>query len=86
MPEQNVAQASAPSAVPGLPKPPIAWRAYAQLVRLPNVFTAFSDIGFGLIVALATGSSTSCLPIFLLLAASSGCLYCGGMVWNLQAG
>src|SRR5262245_1056557 len=55
-------------------------RAYAQLVRLPNVFTAFADICLG---ALAAGAllAERWLPFVLLLLAS-GCLYCGGMVWN----
>src|ERR1700731_1070496 len=59
-------------------------RAYAQLVRLPNVFTALADIG---LAGLASGALTPNAPPrvwlafgFLLLA--SACLYCGGMVWN----
>jgi 4-hydroxybenzoate polyprenyltransferase len=52
---------------------------YAQLLRLPNVFTAFADILLG---TLATGVLLSRpLPAGLLLLAS-GCLYCAGMVWN----
>jgi 4-hydroxybenzoate polyprenyltransferase len=51
----------------------------AQLLRLPNVFTAFGDILLG---TLATGALLSQpLPSGLLLLAS-GCLYCSGMVWN----
>src|SRR5437870_10761580 len=60
-------------------------RTYAQLVRLPNVFTAFADIGLGILAtwqltpeALSPGWIWSAL--FLL--AASGCLYCGGMVFN----
>lgn len=52
---------------------------YAQLLRIPNVFTAFADILLG---TLAAGTLLA-RPVgsaFLLLA--SGCLYCGGMVWN----
>lgn len=53
--------------------------AYAQLVRLPNVFTALADICLG---ALATGALPNhWLPCALLLLAST-CLYGGGMVWN----
>jgi 4-hydroxybenzoate polyprenyltransferase len=52
---------------------------YAQLVRLPNVFTAFADICLG-------GLAAHILPekwlSFVLLLLSSGCLYCAGMVWN----
>jgi 4-hydroxybenzoate polyprenyltransferase len=54
-------------------------RAYAQLIRLPNLPTALADICLGV---LAVGQlRTSWLP-FLLLLPASGCLYCGGMVWN----
>jgi hypothetical protein len=54
-------------------------RPYLQLVRLPAVFTAFADL---LLAWLATGVGFDrWLPLALLLAAS-GCLYCGGMVWN----
>lgn len=52
---------------------------YAQLVRLPNVFTAFADIGLGALVAGALPERW--LPVILLLLAS-GCLYLAGMVWN----
>jgi 4-hydroxybenzoate polyprenyltransferase len=58
--------------------------AFAQLLRLPNVFTAFADI------ALATAVATAVLPATTLafwlaaamLALTSGCLYLAGMVWN----
>lgn len=58
--------------------------AFAQLTRLPNVFTAFADI------ALATAAGVAVLPTVpgsfwasaALLALSSGCLYMAGMVWN----
>jgi 4-hydroxybenzoate polyprenyltransferase len=58
--------------------------AFAQLLRLPNVFTAFADIALGACVAAAILPST---PIgfwlaYLLLALASGCLYLAGMVWN----
>jgi 4-hydroxybenzoate polyprenyltransferase len=59
-------------------------RAYAQLVRLPNVFTALADIG---LAALATGAlvdhgSLDTWRTFVFLLMASACLYCGGMVWN----
>ncbi|HXG12084.1 MAG TPA: UbiA family prenyltransferase [Gemmataceae bacterium] len=54
-------------------------RAYAQLVRLPNVFTALADICLG---ALAAGTLAVRWPAFGLLLLASACLYCGGMVWN----
>jgi glucan phosphoethanolaminetransferase (alkaline phosphatase superfamily) len=54
-------------------------RPYAQLVRLPNVFTAFADIG---LAALVVGALPERWPAFLLLLLASGSLYCAGMVWN----
>src|SRR5438477_2082965 len=54
-------------------------RAFAQLVRLPNVFTALADIALG---ALVTGALPPRWLPFVLLALASACLYCGGMVWN----
>ncbi len=61
------------------------FRTYAQLVRLPNVFTAFADIALGTTVGwtLFSDANTSVpwLTAAFLLAAS-GCLYCAGMVWN----
>jgi hypothetical protein len=54
-------------------------RAYAQLVRLPNVFTAVADIALG---ALAVGGLPSRWLPFLLVALTSVCLYSAGMVWN----
>lgn len=54
-------------------------RAYAQIVRLPNVFTALADICLG---ALAAGALPAAWPRFLLILAASACLYMGGMVWN----
>jgi 4-hydroxybenzoate polyprenyltransferase len=56
-----------------------ALRAYAQLLRLPNVFTAMADIGLG---ALVTGALPQHTADFLLLLLGSCCLYCAGMVWN----
>src|SRR5689334_20957937 len=53
--------------------------AYAQLVRLPNVFTALADITLG---ALAADALPGQWLSFLILLLASACLYCGGMVWN----
>ncbi len=58
--------------------------AYGQLLRLPNVFTAFADI------AVATTAAIAFLPTLpesfwasaILLGLTSGCLYLAGMVWN----
>jgi 4-hydroxybenzoate polyprenyltransferase len=59
-------------------------RTYAQLMRLPNVFTALADIG---LAGLASGALSVQAPLavwlsFLALLLASACLYCGGMVWN----
>jgi 4-hydroxybenzoate polyprenyltransferase len=58
-------------------------RAYAQLLRLPNVFTALADICLGW---LAAGSALSTqrapLSTLALLLGASACLYSAGMVWN----
>jgi UbiA prenyltransferase family protein len=52
---------------------------FAQLVRLPNVFTAFADIG---LAGLAAGVLPERWLPFTLVLLASGCLYAGGMVWN----
>ena len=59
--------------------------AFAQLVRLPNVFTAFADIALAACVGLAVtpGSPPEAFWFRVaLLALASGALYLGGMVWN----
>ncbi len=57
-------------------------RAYAQLVRLPNVFTALADISLGALAAFFTGAPPERWPSFALLMGASACLYSAGMVWN----
>ena len=58
-------------------------RDYAQLVRLPNAFTAMADIFLG---ALATGvfsaGNPQILVRFVLVLLASTSLYLAGMVWN----
>jgi 4-hydroxybenzoate polyprenyltransferase len=54
-------------------------RAYLQLVRLPNVFTAMADILLGF---LLTHSSLAPWPQLALLLATSSLLYMSGMVFN----
>lgn len=55
------------------------WLAYFQLMRLPAVFTAMSDIILGY---LLTHNSFE-LPVqFALLLVTSACLYLSGMVFN----
>ncbi len=53
--------------------------AFAQLLRLPNVFTAFADI---LMAACAVGTITTIPGVVVLLLCVSGCLYLFGMVSN----
>lgn len=53
--------------------------AYAQLLRLPNVFTAFADIALG---ATAAGYALDRPGIAVMLLTASGCLYCAGMALN----
>jgi 4-hydroxybenzoate polyprenyltransferase len=52
---------------------------YAQLVRLPNTFTAMADIFLG---AVATGFLFERWYVFLCLLLSSTFLYWSGMIWN----
>jgi 4-hydroxybenzoate polyprenyltransferase len=57
--------------------------AYAQLLRIPNVFTAFADIALGAAVAAALLPSQLQLGLaYVVLALASGSLYLAGMVWN----
>ncbi len=60
-------------------------RAYARLVRLPNLPTALADIclaGLVLFMRMKGGESEFPFVSFFLLLLCSACLYCGGMVWN----
>jgi 4-hydroxybenzoate polyprenyltransferase len=59
--------------------------AFAQLLRLPNVFTAFADVALAGCVGAAVypeWQSSGYLSALALLALASGCLYLAGMVWN----
>jgi 4-hydroxybenzoate polyprenyltransferase len=59
--------------------------AYAQLIRLPNVFTALADICLGLLttaVLLQTPETARWWLAGGCLLAASACLYSAGMVWN----
>jgi 4-hydroxybenzoate polyprenyltransferase len=61
---------------------PKNWQPYAQLVRLPNVFTALADIGLGALVVSAAGGAEGLWLRYVWLMACSACLYSAGMVWN----
>jgi len=55
-------------------------RAYLELVRLPNLFTAVGDIVAGYLI-VSRGVDVSSRDLMLLMAASV-CLYAGGVVLN----
>jgi 4-hydroxybenzoate polyprenyltransferase len=84
-------QAVSPAAPMAL-QPMATFRTYAQLVRLPNLFTAFADVALGGLAVLAAatpgelwpgvGQFRAWWPACVLLFAASGCLYSAGMVWN----
>ncbi len=54
-------------------------RAYLDLVRIPNVFTAVADVIAGFIYA---GGRADDWPDLLLLAGATSCLYGGGVALN----
>ena len=58
--------------------------AFAQLLRIPNVFTAFADVALGACVAAAVLPSMPAAfwLAYLIHALASGALYLAGMVWN----
>ncbi|HSQ57699.1 MAG TPA: UbiA family prenyltransferase [Gemmata sp.] len=58
--------------------------AFAQLMRLPNVFTAFADIAMATCAGAAMMGEVpgSFWGSAILVALASGCLYLAGMVWN----
>jgi 4-hydroxybenzoate polyprenyltransferase len=58
---------------------PLKLLAYAQLLRIPNVFTAFADIAMA---ACAAGYILERPFVFTALLVASGCLYCAGMALN----
>ena len=58
-----------------------AFRAYLELVRLPNVFTAMADVTMGFLFTRAVFAPSDGWIFGLLLAASSA-LYMSGMVLN----
>lgn len=58
--------------------------AFAQLLRLPNVFTAFADIAMAACVGIALMPEVTrgYIVSIVILAIASGCHYLAGMVWN----
>lgn len=55
--------------------------AYAQLVRLPNLFTAVADVAMGLLFVTAVGSGPDAI-LLALLALGSMAMYAAGAVLN----
>jgi 4-hydroxybenzoate polyprenyltransferase len=63
----------------------MAFLPYARLLRLPNVFTAWADIGMTLCAVIGytgAGPDGNWWVRGGLLLLASGCIYCAGMVWN----
>ncbi len=58
---------------------PSRLRAWAELLRLPNLFTALADVAMGF---LLTHESHRPAAVVALLAIASACLYLSGMVLN----
>jgi len=56
--------------------------AYAQLFRLPALFTAFADVLLGYFIAFGPGTPYFSGTALAMLLASSGFLYTAGMVLN----
>ena len=65
---------------PQAPPPHSKVRAYLELFRLPNVFTAAADVMMGFLVTHDAGLAP--VGIFALLLASSCLIYTAGMVLN----
>ena len=61
------------------PKEESQFRAYLELLRIPNVFTAIADVMMGYLVVQGTFEPYG--PLIILIATSS-CLYLAGMVFN----
>ena len=55
------------------------WRAYLQLMRVPNVFTAVADVTMGF---LFVSYRLERWPTYLMLVLASASLYLAGMVLN----
>jgi 4-hydroxybenzoate polyprenyltransferase len=58
------------------------FRAYAQLVRLPNVFTAWADVWLGLLIAQSALADGVHWQAGTLAFFTSTCFYWAGMVLN----
>lgn len=69
-----------------MPRPNSKFRAYLELLRLPNVFTAMADVMMGYWFVTWSPFRKDLPPanlgVLLLLIISSSCLYLAGMVLN----
>lgn len=65
----------------GPPQSGSAVFAWLELVRLPNVFTAWADVAMGFLITRSQFTVDDRLPLGLLIAASSS-LYMAGMALN----
>lgn len=68
----------ASATIPAMPLPRSKPLAYAQLIRLPNLFTAVADPMAGWLVV---GGGAPAWQLLLLVGAS-GCLYTAGIIFN----
>jgi 4-hydroxybenzoate polyprenyltransferase len=67
---------------PEFDRPTFSLLPYLRLMRLPNVFTAFSNITMGFLFTHTVDGLPNDWPVLVLLLLSSGCLYLAGMVLN----
>ena len=69
-----------------MPRTDSTFRAYLELLRLPNVFTAMADVMMGYwfvtFSVMRTALPPARISILLLLLGASSCLYLAGMVLN----
>jgi hypothetical protein len=57
-------------------------RSWAQLLRIPNVFTAPPDVLAGAVLTLGAWPDAQLTPLLIQLCLASCCLYLAGMVLN----
>ena len=66
---------------PSPPQKPIDYFAWMQLVRLPNVFTAWADVSMGYLITHAVLGPRAVFHLPLLILATT-CFYSGGIAMN----
>ena len=70
-----------PLVEPAATPPGARLRAYAELVRLPNLFTAVADVAMGVLFVRAVAGPTD-VAVLIWLAAVSVLIYAAGVVLN----